>query len=185
MEEKKNTCQHCQIQFTPAFRHPNQTCCGRRKCVLARRAKLQKRKMDEDPDYRDNQKLANEKWREENRDYWRKYRKGHPDSTLKNRMMQRIRNMKRNGTKPPAVKVNLDELVAKMHLVDPAERKRKISFWLLSETAEIAPIEVVLVGRSNGLRPNRSSRPEPMDTGRRIPDVQGEVERRDCKDALG
>ncbi|MCP4752153.1 MAG: hypothetical protein GY866_14750 [Proteobacteria bacterium] len=78
--------------------------------------------MDEDPDYRYNQKLANEKWKEENRDYWRKYRKGHPDSTMKNRMMQRIRNMKRNGTKPPAVKVNLDELVAKMHLVEPAER---------------------------------------------------------------
>ncbi len=95
-------------------------------------------------------------------------------------MMQQIRNMKRSGTKPPAVKVNLNELFAKMYLVEPVEHKRKISFWLLSETAVTTPVEVVLVGG-----PNHSDNPKSTDIARRIPDVRERTERRDCKDALG
>ena len=149
MDLKKNTCCHCQTLFTPAVNHPHQKCCGKKKCVLAGRAKLQKKKMDEVPLYRENQKDANKNWLEKNPDYWKKYRKKNPDKTLKNRMMQQIRNLKRAGTKPPAVRLNLEELIAKMYLVNPAQPKRQISLWLLSATAEIKPIKVVLASKSN------------------------------------
>jgi len=149
MDVKKNTCCHCQTLFTPAFRHPNQKCCGKKKCVLAGRAKLQKKKMDEDPHYRENQKLSNEEWKKKNPDYWKKYRSRNPDTTLKNQMMQQIRNLKRTGINPPAAKVNLDELVAKMYLVNQAQPEQQISLWLLSTTNQITPIKVVLVSQSD------------------------------------
>ncbi len=147
MDIKKNTCCHCQTLFTPAFRHPNQECCGEKKCVLAGRAKLQKKKMKEDLDYRENQKLSNKKWLERNPDYWKRYRRRNPDSTFKNRMMQQIRNKKRTKTKPPAIKVNLNDLFAKMHLVNPAQPESQISLWLVSKTGEIAPIRVFLISK--------------------------------------
>lgn len=148
MDVKKNRCIHCGTLFTPAFRHPHQTCCGKKKCVLAGRAKLQKEKMDNDPDYRENQKLSNQKWLRKRPDYFKKYRTRNPDSTMKNRMMQQIRNQKRTKTNPPAVKVNLDELIAKMYLVNPAQPEQQISLWLLSKNAEIRPIKVILTSQT-------------------------------------
>jgi len=149
MDVKKNTCCHCQTLFIPADKHPHQQCCGRKKCVLAGRAKLQKKKMDDDPHYRENQKAANKQWLKGKPDYWKKYRKRNPDTTMKNRIMQQVRNLKRAGTKPPAAKLNLEELIAKMYLVNPAQPKREISLWLLSTTAEIKPIKVVLTSKSD------------------------------------
>jgi len=106
--------------------------------------------MDEDPDYRENQKLSNQRWKEENPDYWKKYRKRNPDATLKNRMMQQIRNQKRTQSRPPAVKVDLNELIAKMYLVNRAQPKQQISLWLLSTTVEIKPIKVILTSKFDG-----------------------------------
>ncbi len=162
MDVKKSTCCHCRTLFTPAVKHPHQKCCGRKKCVLAGRAKLQKKKMDDDPIYRENQKAANEEWLAENPDYWKKYRKRNPDKTLKNKMMQQLRNLKRARTKPPAVKVNLDELIAKMYLVNSAQPEQQISLWLLSTTAEIKPIKVILTSKSDryGHRPGNRLRPD-------------------------
>ncbi len=165
MDVKKNTCRHCQTLFTPAFRHPHQKCCGRPKCVLAGRAKSQKKKMDEDPHYRQNQKASNEEWSAKNPDYWKEYRKRNPDKALKNRMMQQIRNLKRAKTNPPAAKVNLDELIAKMYLVNPTQPEQRISLWLLSTTAEIKPIKVVLTSKSDryGHLPGGRLRPDHVD----------------------
>jgi hypothetical protein len=170
MDVKKNTCCHCQTLFTPAFKHPHQKCCGRKKCVLARRAKLQKKKMDEDPDYQENQKLSNQKWLAKNSDYWKKYRKKNPDATLKNRIMQQVRNQKRVGIKPPAVKVNLDELIAKMYLVNPAQSRHQVSLWLISTTAAIKPIKVVLTSQSDryGHLPVSKFRPDQVDNRKTI-----------------
>jgi len=162
MDVKKNTCCHCQTSFTPAFRHPNQKYCGKKKCVLAGRAKLQKKKMDEDPLYRQNQKESNQTWLEKNPDYWKEYRKRNPDTTMKNRMAQQIRNQKRSKIEPPAVKVNLDELVAKMYLVKSAEPKQQISLWLLSMTAEIAPIKVFLISKTDKYSDQQGNRPQSM-----------------------
>jgi len=149
MNVKKNTCCHCHTLFIPADKHPHQKCCGRKKCVLAGRAKLQKKKMDDDPIYRENQKAANEAWLEKKPDYWKKYRENNPDKTLKNRIMQQVRNLKRAGINPASVKVNLDELIAKMYLVNRAQPKQQISLWLLSTTAEIKPIKVILTSKSD------------------------------------
>ena len=179
LDVKKNTCCHCQTLFTPAFRHPHQTCCGKIKCVLKGRSKLQKKKMEEDIHYRQNQKLSNEKWLEKNPKYWIKYRARNPDKVLKNRMMQQIRNQKRANNSPPSAKLNLDELVVKMHLVEPTKHKQQISFWLLSPTAEITPIKVILISKSVKYGQQSDKRLQPMQVDNRktiainkpIPDV--------------
>ena len=170
MDVKKNTCWHCQTLFTPAFRHPHQKCCGRKKCVLAGRAKLQKKKMDDDPLYRENQKAANQEWLMRKPDYWKSYRKKNPDKTLKNRLMQQVRNLKRAGTNPPAVKVNLEELVAKMYLVNSAQPKCQISLWLLSTTAGIKAIKVIFTSKADryGHLPGRRLGPDHVNNRKTI-----------------
>ncbi len=77
-------------------------------------------------------------------------------------MMQQLRNLKRAKTKAPAVKVNLDELIAKMYLVNSAQPEQQISLWLLSTTAEIKPIKVILTSKSDryGHRPDNRLRPD-------------------------
>ena len=50
-----------------------------------------------DPDYRQNRRDAQGRWREAHPDYWRNYRKTHPASVEKNRERQRERNRRRTG----------------------------------------------------------------------------------------
>jgi hypothetical protein len=51
--------------------------------------------MAEDPDYRDNQRDCQGRWREAHRDYWRTYRDSHSQYVLLNRERQRSRNQER------------------------------------------------------------------------------------------
>jgi len=51
--------------------------------------------MSSDPDYRENQKNAQIKWRENNPDYWRKYRREHEKYLQRNRILQKKRDAKR------------------------------------------------------------------------------------------
>ena len=128
---------------------------------------LQKKKMDDDPHYRQNQKAANKEWLKKNPDYWKKYRKRNPDKAFKNQMMQQVRNLKRAKSKPTAVKVNFEELVAKMYLVNSAQPKCRISLWLLSTTAEIKPIKVILASKSDRYGHLPGSKLQPDQVGNR------------------
>ena len=59
-------------------------------------------------------------------------------------------DQKRTQSRPPAVKVDLNELIAKMYLVNRAQPKQQISLWLLSTTVEIKPIKVILTSKFDG-----------------------------------
>jgi hypothetical protein len=145
---KKNQCQYCQRLFIPAFRHPNQTCCGRKKCVLARRAGLQKKKMAEDPVYRQNQKDSNKTWQERNPGYWKKYRENHPDKAEKNRLKQQVRNLKRKkGDRRLVAKTNLEHF-AKMVSVNRIDCLQELDLWLVSSGSVIPPIKLALLVKS-------------------------------------
>jgi hypothetical protein len=84
--------------------------------------------------------------------------------------MQQVRNLKRAGTNPPAVKVNLEELVAKMYLVNSAQPKCQISLWLLSTTAEIKPIKVIFTSKADryGHLPGRRLGPDHVNNRKTI-----------------
>jgi hypothetical protein len=47
--------------------------------------------MADDPDYRQNRRDCQKRWRQAHRDYWRSYRAAHPEYVERNRMRQRER----------------------------------------------------------------------------------------------
>lgn len=71
----KLRCQHCGNGFNPIPQVPNQAYCSNPDCQKQRRSQWQKRKLQSDPDYRDNQSRAQKSWSAKNPDYWRKHRK--------------------------------------------------------------------------------------------------------------
>ena len=86
--------------------------CSKPDCQRKRKARWQKQKLATDPAYKEDQHLANNKWLENNRDYWEKYRSRNPGKAERNRLLQKVRNMKKREThasKPPK-----SESIAKM-----------------------------------------------------------------------
>jgi len=77
---------------------PSQRYCSKARCQKARRNQWRKRKLLDDPDYRDNQRDAQKRWREGHKDYWGEYRGSHPDYVERNRKLQGERNHKRRGS---------------------------------------------------------------------------------------
>jgi len=74
------TCSCCRRKVPANPRVKNQRYCGRAACQLERKRRWQQAKMATDPDYRANQRQAQESWRQRNPDYWRKRRAKWPGS---------------------------------------------------------------------------------------------------------
>ncbi len=88
---------HCGRVFTLNPRVKDQRYCSRAECQKERRALWHKRKIMTDRDYKRNQDAAQQLWRKTRPDYWRNYRKLHPEYTERNRVLQRERNRKARG----------------------------------------------------------------------------------------
>ncbi len=88
-------CCHCGDFFTPSPRHKNQVYCMKPVCRRARKAAWKRNKMQTDPDYQYNQKLANQKWARAHPGYWRDYRSRHSEYVKRNRILQTVRNRRR------------------------------------------------------------------------------------------
>ncbi len=96
MEKIKKCCAHCHEAFT-AQRNPLQQYCGHQACQNARKCHWRKQKRADDPDYRQNQRRANQKWRKQHSvTYWRQYRAAHADYTQHNRQQQGNRDQQRS-----------------------------------------------------------------------------------------
>ena len=104
----KKICEQCGRLFIPHRSASRQKCCGRLKCLRARKRKWQRGKLNTDADYRANQAMAQKRWRLKHRDYWREYRERCPESAERNRGRQRERNHRRRL--PGEVIVKMDEL---------------------------------------------------------------------------
>ena len=108
----KRRCEACGERFTPCRHVPNQQYCSKPACQRERRRRWQRKKLQRDPDYRANQSAAQRRWRERHRDYWRNYRRTHPDYTARNREQQRQRNRNRerrvaSPTAPPIANMDV------------------------------------------------------------------------------
>lgn len=106
MVTTKKNCLHCHRAFF-CRRNPNQSYCAAPACQNSRKRGWRKQKLAKDPDYRQNQRRANEEWRRRHVDYWRRYRETHPEYTDKNRLRQRARDQKRTNA---AVEINTSHL---------------------------------------------------------------------------
>ena len=85
----------CKRLFLPNPHVQNHRFCNRKDCQRVRKRQWQRQKMKNDPDYRDNQRDAQQCWMEQNRDYWRRYRDQHPEYVKRNRLLQRERDRRR------------------------------------------------------------------------------------------
>ena len=84
----KYRCAHCRRLFVPNPRIKEQGYCRRNGCQQARKKLWQCRKMARDPDYKANHRNAQKSWQEQNRDYWRLYRRRNPRYVIRNRLLQ-------------------------------------------------------------------------------------------------
>ena len=102
--------------------------------------------MKNDADYRQDQKNAQEDWKNNNPDYWKNYRIDHEQYTDRNRDQQRRRNLNKRTKSAPA---NKSEPIAKMDVwtfeSSPGNHwamMRLSAFW----SFYVFPISVVRLG---------------------------------------
>ena len=86
---------NCRRLFLPDPRVKGQRYCSKKECRRVRKRQWQRQKIKNDPDYRSNQRDAQQCWTEHNRDYWRRYRDQHPGYVQRNRLLQRERDRNR------------------------------------------------------------------------------------------
>jgi hypothetical protein len=87
----KKCCKRCRQIFL-VIRNPGQHYCSQPDCQRARKNQWRKNIRHNDPDYRSNQSLANQRWRTHRPDYWKQYRAGHQEYVHRNREAQRARD---------------------------------------------------------------------------------------------
>jgi len=128
MEQRR--CAHCGRVLDLNPRAKNQGYCGKRKeCQRARKRAWQRKKMASDPDYRANQKECNKAWRDRNPDYWRSYRKNHPESVERNRLLQKARRSRQKRR------------VAKMDTSDVDLSYKTGTYWLIPKQESVAKMD--------------------------------------------
>lgn len=69
-------CAHCSEPFLVRPQVPHQLFCSAKACQRFRRTQWLKRRLRDDPDYRDNRARSQRAWLDRNPDYWKKYREG-------------------------------------------------------------------------------------------------------------
>ena len=81
-------CAHCGAPFQPCRQTPKQTFCSDPICQRARKRQWQQAKRRADPDYRANQRSAQQAWATRNRGYWPQWRQAkrasRPASSVRN-----------------------------------------------------------------------------------------------------
>jgi hypothetical protein len=138
----RKRCTACEERFTPCRHVPDQQYCSKPECQRERRRRWQRDRLKQDPDYRANQASAQRRWRERHPDYWRDYRRTHPEYTVRNREQQRKRNRfrGRGGTSP------LTEPIAKMDVYEEINLLASGTYRMVPEPGPgIAKMDAYLV----------------------------------------
>jgi hypothetical protein len=114
-------CAYCRQPFVPSIFHPHQRVCLSPDCQRRRRNDYHRRKQRTDPQYRQVCKDSRDKWRANNPDYQRQYRKDHPGYVQQNVEAQKHRDQKRRLGRLAKNKaaVDLKRLAAEIWLVGP------------------------------------------------------------------
>jgi hypothetical protein len=136
-------CCHCGEYFLPSPRHKDQKFCRKQRCQRARKAHWQRHKMRTDPEYKANQKQSHQEWLRSNPNYWKDYRKRHPEKAERNRLLQAIRN-KRRGKSDEANAREDPLLIAKMDASKPEDFRPIGQFWLVPVIAKMDALKIFL-----------------------------------------
>ena len=90
-------CAGCGQPFEPRPQVPDQAYCSEPDCQRARKRQWQRAKRQSDPDYRINQRAAQQAWTLRHPDYWRDYRAAKPEYEQRNREQQQSRDQARDA----------------------------------------------------------------------------------------
>jgi hypothetical protein len=104
-------CASCGQTFRPRPQVPEQRFCAAKACQRERKRRWQQAKRASDPDYRLNQAQAQQSWGARHPEYWRDYRRGHPEYCERNRERQRERDRRRAQRRLAKMDVWTDESV--------------------------------------------------------------------------
>ena len=141
-------CKHCRRRFVPRPQNPDQKYHSEPACQKARKREWQKRKLENDPDYQDNQQDAQRRWRENNPDYQREYRQRNKEYTERNRWQQQARNrLVRGQNDNQPVIAKMDASPAKYSVLSGRYELRRIeSGDIVKMDASIVEINVISAG---------------------------------------
>ncbi len=134
-------CPCCNSFFVP--RNKLQIFCSAPDCQRARKALWQKQKLACDPDYKKDQELANQKWLQNNPDYWTGYRQKNPEKTARNRSLQRIRNCRSQESKVH-LKSSKAIGIAKMDSSKSPNQGLLGQYWLVPTVAKMDPVKIFI-----------------------------------------
>ena len=134
-------CAGCSKFFTP--RNKKQNYCSTDVCQKRRKALWQKQKVATDPEYKEGQHLSQEKWLQNNPDYWEKYRKKNKEKTDRSRQLQRIRNLKRRNKQPDSQAVKTIG-IAKMDARKPGTGRLDGQYWLVPMIAKMDVVKIFI-----------------------------------------
>lgn len=109
----KTGCAGCGRFFTPRSNIPRQEYCSHPACQRIRKRRWQAKKLKADEVYQEYQCFAQHRWRKGHPNYWREYRKTHPEYTLNNREKQKVRDRKRRRGQAKS-HIPCSDLIAKM-----------------------------------------------------------------------
>ncbi len=137
-------CVNCYDLFPPSPRHKNQSYCMKPECRRAKKAAWKRTKMRTDANFRQDQRLCNQKWAHNNRDYWSRYRKRNPDKADRNRILQRIRNRRRAQNRQKCAGQDLAP-IAKVDASTSQNYNMIGQFWLVPIIAKVDALKVHIV----------------------------------------
>ncbi|MBT6338564.1 MAG: hypothetical protein HOJ48_04640 [Desulfobacula sp.] len=134
-------CPGCDSFFVP--RNKLQIFCTDPDCQRIRKALWQKQKLACDPEYKKDQKLANQKWLQNTPDYWPGYRLRNPKKVDRNRSLQKIRNCKSQKNKAP-FKASKTIGIAKMDSSKSRNQGLLGQYWLVPVVAKMDPVKIFI-----------------------------------------
>jgi len=135
----QRTCRYCAENFRPSRYHPDQQVCSSGSCQRRRRTDYHRKKLVEDPLYREQCRDSQKKWRENNpyymKRYWAKRRSDDRVSAKRSNLTRELRQllkMVKNN-----VAVDLRALDASIWLVSPNR--------LLSEKNSLGSAKIIIM----------------------------------------
>jgi len=134
----KRRCAACRALFTVRAQTPQQRYCSAPACQRERRRCWQREKRRSDPDYRENQKQAQQRWASRHGEYWRCYRAEHPEYTAANRAKQRERDRRRREHEASPARADL----AKSDASSPDSPTFSGTYRLVPVTCQLAKMDV-------------------------------------------
>jgi RNase P protein component len=137
-------CVNCYDFFPPSPRHKNQSYCMKPECRRAKKAAWKRTQMRINANFCQDQRLSNQKWVQNNRDYWTRYRKRNPDKADRNRILQRIRNKRRAANRSKCAGQD-PVMIAKVDASTCHNYNMIGQFWLVPIIAKVDALKVNIV----------------------------------------